>query len=227
MQLYDGESSIYWARGGLLTKEQMAGMPRLSMLLSEPSVLYDDGMGKVYDWRLLSVLCAEWGVQATDDAEADFEALKTAMDAPRPKVYDTDPAIMALAKMEVAGLDLTQATETVIAEIHTLLPDWEPDSHDYKQGDAFVWDGKTWRVSQDTTSQSIYPPGVSEALYYEIVIAPDGIIIYRECHGEYDMVRKGEKRHYPGAGDPVYLALEDTAYSPDAYPQHWQLVEEG
>lgn len=52
-------------------------------------------------------------------------------------------------------------------------------------------------------------------------LGSDGIIVYRECHGQYDMVRKGERRHYPDAEGPVYEAREDTAYSPDTYPDHW------
>lgn len=126
------------------------------------------------------------------------------------------------ARAQVATLEFESETE--IAEVSTLLPDWVPDGHGYKQGDAFQWERRAWRVSQDTTSQSVYPPDSSESLYYEIVIAPDGIIVYRECHGQYDMVRKGERRHYPGADDPVYEALEDTAYAPDVYPQHWKRV---
>lgn len=46
-----------------------------------------------------------------------------------------------------------------------------------------------------------------------------------ECHGEHDMVHKGERRHYPDASGSVYIALENTAYSPDTYPQHWKKVE--
>lgn len=38
------------------------------------------------------------------------------------------------------------------------------------------------------------------------------------------MVHKGERRHYPDADGPVYEAIEDTAYAPDAYPAHWELV---
>lgn len=38
------------------------------------------------------------------------------------------------------------------------------------------------------------------------------------------IVRKGERRHYPDAEGPMYEALADTAYSPDAYPQHWSAV---
>lgn len=35
---------------------------------------------------------------------------------------------------------------------------------------------------------------------------------------------KGELRHCPDADGPVYEALEDTAYSPDTYPDHWKLA---
>lgn len=128
------------------------------------------------------------------------------------------------ARAQVATLEFESETE--IAAVSTLLPDWVPDGHEYKQGNAFQWEKRTWRVSQDTTSQSIYPPDVSEALYYEIVIAPDGIIVYRAAHGKYDSVRKGELRHYPDADSPVYRSKVDwNAYAPDVVPDNWELVE--
>ena len=83
MQLYDGESPVYWASIGLKTKQEMEGIPQLEQMLSRPSVLYDDGLGMVYDWRLLSVLCGEWGVKETGDSAADFAALEKAMQKPR------------------------------------------------------------------------------------------------------------------------------------------------
>ena len=83
MQLYDGESSIYWAHGGMMTKEEMEEVPQLEQLLSEPSVLFDNGLGKVFNWLLLSVLCEKWGVEETGDSAADFAALEKAMQKPR------------------------------------------------------------------------------------------------------------------------------------------------
>lgn len=128
------------------------------------------------------------------------------------------------ARAQVATLKFKSETE--IADVSTLLPDWVPDGHEYKQGDAFQWEKRTWRASQNTTSQSIYPPDVSEALYYEIVIAPDGIIVYRAAHGQYDSVRKGELRHYPNADSPVYRSKVDwNAYAPAVVPASWELVE--
>ena len=225
MQLYDGESSIYWAHRGLLTKEQMADVPQYEQLLSQPSVLFDNGAGVVYDWRLLSVLCAEWGVQATEDAEADFEALQAAMAAPKPKVYDTDPQVATIAKLTASSIDFEAVSATDCVAIPDYVPEWEPGIKLGKNAPV-MRNGQLYRASQAIESaQEQYPPETAgESLYYPVYVDEDGIIIYRECHGEYDMVRKGEKRHYPGAGDPVYIALEDTAYSPDTYPQHWKLV---
>lgn len=127
------------------------------------------------------------------------------------------------ARAQVATLEFESESE--IADVSTLLPDWVPDGHEYRQGDAFQWEKRTWRASQNTTSQSIYPPDVSEALYYEIAIAPDGIIVYRAAHGQYDSVRKGELRHYPDADGPVYRSNVDwNAYAPDVAPANWELV---
>lgn len=130
---------------------------------------------------------------------------------------------LAAARAKVAAMSFESETE--IAEVGALLPDWVPDGHQYRQGDTFQWDMRTWRTSQDTTSQGIYPPGASEALYYEIVVAPDGVIVYRPARGRYDSVREGELRHYPDADGPVYRSKVDwNAYSPDAVPDSWELV---
>lgn len=66
-----------------MTVEQMAEVPQLSQLLAEPSVLFDNGAGTVYDWRLLSIECARYGVECTGDEDADYAALLAAMERPR------------------------------------------------------------------------------------------------------------------------------------------------
>lgn len=148
--------------------------------------------------------------------EAEYAALQTAQ---------IQTFSLRAARAQVATLKFESETE--VAEVSTLLPDWVPDGHEYKQGDAFQWGRRTWRVSQNTTSQSIYTPDVSEALYYEIVIAPDGIIVYRAAHGQYDSVRKGELRHYPDAYGSVYRSKVDwNAYAPDVVPNNWELVSD-
>lgn len=132
----------------------------------------------------------------------------------------TDPQLQALARMQVMTMDLTGYNASEAASFRDYWPEWEVGK-DYKQNDCLRYNGKYWRVSQDTTSQEIYPPGTSESLYYEVELAEDGIIVYRECHGQYDMVKAGELRHYPDAEGPVYRAKVDTAYDPDTVPDNW------
>lgn len=141
----------------------------------------------------------------------------------REQVGTIDPDAPALLSELYPTVSAT-LTETEQVRFVRYAPEWDPDTA-YKKCQALMRKGQLYRVSQDHTSSDVYPPETAgESLYYPITVAPDGIIVYRTCHGEYDMVRKGERRHYPGADGPVYEALEDTAYSPDAYPAHWRQV---
>ena len=154
---------------------------------------------------------------ATAQATAD-SAMETAQEA------GADPQVATIAKLTAPSIDFEAVSATDCVAIPDYTPEWEPGIKLGKNAPV-MRNGQLYRASQAIESaQEQYPPETAgESLYYPVEVAPDGIIVYRTCHGEYDMVRKGEKRHYPGAGDPVYLALEDTAYSPDAYPQHWEL----
>lgn len=216
---------------------------------------YPDTGGKDVEWRVTAEEQGHWRT-TNDEGEdvADFDGTLSddwPHDVPVPDVFQyaiyhpyTEEELEERQEAEYASRQAMQLqtynlmaaraqistlefeSETEIADVSTLLPDWVPDGHEYKQGDAFQWQKRTWRASQNTTSRSIYPPDVSEALYYEIVIAPDGIIVYRAAHGQYDSVRKGELRHYPNADSPVYRSKVDwNAYAPDVVPSNWELVE--
>ena len=138
----------------------------------------------------------------------------------RDQVETIDPDAPALLSELYPTVSATM-TETEQVRFERYTPEWAPGT-DYRQCQTVMRDGQLYRVSQDHTSQEIYPPETAgESLYYPITVAPDGIIVYRTCHGQYDMVRKGERRHYPDAEGPVYEAREDTSYSPDTYPDHW------
>lgn len=145
-------------------------------------------------------------------------AMETAQEA------GADPQVATIAKLTAPSIDFEAVSATDCVAIPDYTPEWEPGIKLGKNAPV-MRNGQLYRASQAIESaQEQYPPETAgESLYYPVEVAPDGIIVYRECHGEYDMVRKGEKRHYPNADSPVYVALEDTAYSPDAYPQHWEL----
>ena len=138
----------------------------------------------------------------------------------------TDPQLQAIARMQVATMDLTEATSTDCAGFRDYWPEWQPDMK-YKYQQPLRHKGLYYRASKALTSSAIYPPDTAgESEYYPVEIAPDGIIVYRTCHGQYDQVQAGETRHYPDAEGPVYRAKVDTAYDPDTVPGNWKLVED-
>lgn len=135
----------------------------------------------------------------------------------------TDPQLKALATLQIATMDLSSTPCDAVIKFVDLWPEWQPDTA-YKHNAPMSYEGRKFRASRDLTSQAIYPPGTAESEYYEVKLAADGVIVWYQPGGAYNQVYKGEKRHYPDADGPVYEALEDTTYSPDAYPQHWKLV---
>lgn len=119
-------------------------------------------------------------------------------------------------------------SDTTVSNITDYIPRYIEDGHQYKKGDPFVYDGRYFRASQDITTSSVWHPGDvgTESLFYEIRIAPDGIIVWSQPFGEYNAPDKGDLRHYPDADSPIYRSLiDDNAYSPEVYPDGWELYE--
>lgn len=135
----------------------------------------------------------------------------------------TDPQLQALATVQVATMDLSGATSDEVIAFRDYWPEWAAGVA-YKHNQPLRYNGKYYRVSKDLTSQAIYPPGTAESEYYEVELAPDGIIIFKKPGGDYNKIIKGELRHYPDADGPVYRAKENTTYSPEEYPAHWEQV---
>lgn len=98
MILYDGTSEIDWFYDGVKSRGEMDGDARYPQ--DGRAVLYDNGAGRVYDWRLLDVLCDEYDVEKTEDAQADFDAVVAAMNTPKPttdqRVTDMEAQMDAL-----------------------------------------------------------------------------------------------------------------------------------
>lgn len=141
----------------------------------------------------------------------------------------TDPQLKTIARLTAASIDFAEVSATDVAGIPDYIPEWEDCiGQTLPQNSPVKYNGQVYRCSQQVQVQEIYPPDVAgESQYYPIVIAPDGIIVYRTCHGKYDAVRLGELRHYPDADGPVYKSLKDwNSYDPSVRPQDWELVED-
>lgn len=163
------------------------------------------------------------------EAAAFFPAGREEMEAEiSSAAAGADPALATFATLAMPTVAPT-ARDSELAPVLKWAPAYVPEGHDYKAGEVFVTeDGSLWRVSQDFTSQAQWAPGDEglDALFYRIEVAPDGVIVWAQPHGAYDAVAKGDLRHWPDADGPVYRSLvEGNAYSPEAYPAGWELVE--
>lgn len=95
----------------------------------------------------------------------------------------------------------------------------------YVVGDRFRYENELYKVVQDHTSQGDWLPSETPALYTKVA-APGVIPVWVQPTGVQDAYNTGDKVHYPTAEDPVYEStIDNNVWSPEAYPQGWQLVE--
>lgn len=137
-----------------------------------------------------------------------------------------DPQVAVLARLLAPSVDFASVTATDVVAIPDYVPEWSTlIGQRLAKNSPCRYNGTIYRASQDVTVQEVYPPDVAgESQYYPIEVAPDGVIVYRPCHGEYDMVRAGETRHWPDADGPVYRAKVNASYDPGTRPDDWELV---
>jgi len=72
------------------------------------------------------------------------------------------------------------------------------------------------------TSQADWAPPVVPALWAECA-APGEIPVWKQPTGAHDAYNTGDRVHYPGESDPIYVSLiNGNIYSPEVYPAGWK-----
>lgn len=98
----------------------------------------------------------------------------------------------------------------------------------YYVGDLVMDGEQEYECIQSHTSQEGWEPHATPALWKVHEEGGDGIPVWVQPTGAQDAYKTGDKVHYPTIEDPVYESTMDAnVYSPEAYPQGWQLVEGG
>lgn len=91
-------------------------------------------------------------------------------------------------------------------------------------GKNSVGDKQLYRVVQGHTSQADWTPDVTASLYTPIGLTDDGYPIWSQPTGAHDAYNTGDIVEYNGI---LYKSLiNGNTYSPDAYPQGWEVYEE-
>lgn len=98
----------------------------------------------------------------------------------------------------------------------------------YYTGDLVMDEEQEYECIQPHTSQEGWEPHATPALWKVHEEGGDGIPVWTQPTGAHDAYKTGDKVHYPTIDDPVYEStMDNNVYSPEAYPQGWQLVEGG
>lgn len=160
---------------------------------------------------------------ATADAAGAVQTANAAMEAAQSA--GTDPAVEAFARIAIVPMAATMTDEQAIS-VSTLWPEWSADSVSYKVDDVVQHADHLWRCEQAHTSQESWTPDAAPSLWSQIDIAGDGVDVWTQPTGAHNAYNVGDRVHYPTASDPIYVStIDGNVWSPDAYPQGWQLEE--
>ena len=127
--------------------------------------------------------------------------------------------------MTAASFAALSFTDEQAIQVADLYPEYEVN-HAYKKDERFTYNGHLFKVNQAHTSQEQWVPGETgtESLYTNLEMAGDGYLVWTQPTGAHNAYNTGDIVHYPTADDPLYKSLIDgNSWSPDAYPQGWEI----
>ena len=102
-----------------------------------------------------------------------------------------------------------------------LFPVWEADT-EYTTDERVSYAEKLYRCVQSHTSQADWAPDATPALWTEVA-KPGEIPVWKQPTGAQDAYMKGDKVHYPGKDDPVYVStVDNNVWEPGVYG--WDLA---
>jgi hypothetical protein len=120
-------------------------------------------------------------------------------------------------------------TDEQAMEVAIVYPKYEVGKT-YKPDEMFTYgvndvgDPQLYRVVQGHTSQADWTPDVTPALYTPIGLNDAGYPVWSQPTGGHDAYNKGDIVDYKGV---LYESLIDgNTYSPDTYPQGWEVYSE-
>lgn len=120
-------------------------------------------------------------------------------------------------------------TDDEAMEIASVYPPYKV-GESYKTNEMFTYgtnevgDPQLYRVVQDHTSQADWTPDATASLYTPIGLTEEGYPVWSQPTGAHDAYNTGDIVDYNGT---LYKSLIDgNVYSPDVYPDGWELVTE-
>lgn len=150
----------------------------------------------------------------------------------QPETVSQDVFYMAELRKAVqlflASMDVETQAADMLA-VATVFPKYEVGKA-YRVKDVFsygtngVGDPQLYQVLSPHTSAAEWPPDTTPSLYKKIGVTEDGYPEWVQPLGETDAYDKGDVVSYKGT---VVRSIYDgkNVWSPDAYPDGWEVVE--
>ena len=216
MIFYDGKSDIDWFYSGKMTYDEMKNSPEYSEVVDKPLVLFDNGSGKVYRYKLLFDYALENGeVMNPKNPQETYDKILLKNSGK----YISSDELLGQLVMRTTLDDSTARTYT------NFYPDWKVGV-EYQKDWVVRYNGDLYRIAQTHTSQAQWIPGSvgTESLYTNISIDSSGHELWKQPTGAHDSYNTGDIVSYNGT---LYESLIDgNVWSPDAYPAGWKVYEE-
>ena len=88
--------------------------------------------------------------------------------------------------------------------------------------ERYCYNDKLYKVVQSHTTQEGWEPDKTPALWTEVA-KPGEIPVWKQPTGAQDAYMTGDKVHYPGAEDPVYVStVDNNVWVPGVYG--WEIL---
>lgn len=139
------------------------------------------------------------------------------------RMFEQEELLQQVMYEQQKATFLAELPDEEAVKIPLMYGEWNPNGYKYKKGNRFTYNDKFYKVLLDHTSQADWTPDTASSLYVEIsdpsVEYPD----FKQPTGAHDAYAKGDKVTYHGKH---YIStMDNNVWSPDSYPQAWQLVE--
>ena len=120
-------------------------------------------------------------------------------------------------------------SEDQAMEVAAVYDGWKADKS-YAAGDYLTWgvngvgDPQLYKVVQAHTSQAIWPPSLSPALYVAIGLDDSGYPVWSQPTGAHDAYNRGDVVSYNG--DLYESTMDGNVFAPDSYPDGWEVYQD-
>lgn len=229
-KIFDKENGTYTFPNGVTkTSAELKDDPQYAALFAKDCVVTVlDGV--MSSFETLASFANRYGIdyetKSSDDPNEVLDrvlAKKKDQDDIRERNSRLVPAVARAASIVALSFTDEQALE-----VSDLYPTYAVGVN-YKQGERFTYNGRLFKVNQAHTSAEQWVPGETgtESLYTCLEMSGDGYLVWTQPTGAHNAYNTGDIVHYPTADDPLYKSLIDgNVWSPDAYPQGWEIYSE-